>query len=247
MKQMRGLLLSGVLAVLVLAAAFGAPGPQGEAPPSSGAESASSQRGDTPPPIQDTPAPPRPQGDGSAPPEGTLPAPSPEDGEPEEPAPAPEEPDKENPEPAEPEDAAPPAEEPLCTLSISCATVLDHMDQLDGEKSGLIPENGWILAAAQVPFTEGESVFDLLQRVCRQEGIHMEFSTTPLTGSAYLEGIHNLYEFDCGPLSGWVYCVNGWFPNYGCSQYVLQDGDTVAWLYTCDLGEDVGGRNVLEG
>ena len=64
------------------------------------------------------------------------------------------------------------------------------------------------------------------------------------TGTAkipYIEGIANLYEFDCGPLSGWMYQVNGWFPNYGCSRYQMQDGDNIAWVYTCDLGNDVGG------
>ena len=59
--------------------------------------------------------------------------------------------------------------------------------------------------------------------------------------SAYVEGINNLYEFDVGSLSGWMYSVNGWFPNYGCSRYALQNGDVVNWVYTCDLGYDVGG------
>ena len=35
--------------------------------------------------------------------------------------------------------------------------------------------------------------------------------------------------------------VNGWFPNYGCSRYQVQSGDVIEWLYTCDLGADVGG------
>ena len=62
-----------------------------------------------------------------------------------------------------------------------------------------------------------------------------------LYNSAYVEGINNLYEFDVGSLSGWMYSVNGWFPNYGCSRYALQNGDVVEWVYTCDLGYDVGG------
>ena len=37
------------------------------------------------------------------------------------------------------------------------------------------------------------------------------------------------------------YKVNGWFPNYGCSRYQLKEGDTIEWVYTCDLGVDVGG------
>ena len=46
-------------------------------------------------------------------------------------------------------------------------------------------------------------------------------------------------EFDCGNLSGWMYCVDGWYPNYGCSRYQLKDGETVEFRYTCDLGKDV--------
>ena len=56
-----------------------------------------------------------------------------------------------------------------------------------------------------VTFYEGESVFNVLQRTCKQQKIHMEFSNTPIYNSAYIEGINNLYEFDVGNLSGWMY------------------------------------------
>lgn len=128
-----------------------------------------------------------------------------------------------------------------CTLSISCATVLDNLADLEEDKIDLIPADGWVLPPTEVEWEEGESAFSLLQRVCREEGIHLEFSSTPLYNSAYIEGIGNLYEFDCGPLSGWTYRVNGQFPGFGCSQYLLESGDTVEFLYTCDLGDDVGG------
>lgn len=74
----------------------------------------------------------------------------------------------------------------------------------------------------------------------KKNRIHMEFENTPMYNSNYIEGIGNLYEFDCGDLSGWTYSVNGWFPNYGCSRYKLKDGDKIQWRYTCDLGRDVG-------
>ena len=128
-----------------------------------------------------------------------------------------------------------------CTISISCETILDNMDLCDEEKVELVPEDGWILEPVKVTFYEGESVFNVLQRVCKQNKIHMEFENTPIYNSAYIEGIHNLYEFDVGELSGWMYKVNGWFPNYGCSRYQLKDGDVICWVYTCDLGNDVGG------
>jgi len=68
----------------------------------------------------------------------------------------------------------------------------------------------------------------------------MEFSDSALYGSVYIEGIGNLYEFDCGELSGWMYSVNGEFPMYGMSQYEVKDGDVIEVVYTCDLGADVG-------
>ena len=116
------------------------------------------------------------------------------------------------------------------------------MDALDSAKTDLIPTDGWILLPTSVTFYEGESVFNVLQRTCKQQKIHMEFEDTPIYNSAYIEGIHNLYEFDAGELSGWMYSVNDWFPNYGCSRYVLRDGDEICWVYTCNLGQDVGGE-----
>ena len=127
-----------------------------------------------------------------------------------------------------------------CTFSIECSTILNNLSDLDPDKRELIPSNGVILAPAKVTFYEGESVFDVLQRVCKEKGIHLESSWTPIYNSAYIEGIHNLYEFDCGELSGWMYRVNGWYPNYGCSRYQLVDGEKVEFRYTCDLGKDVG-------
>ena len=150
------------------------------------------------------------------------------------------------PAPAEPQDQEITEEELHCTISISCATILENMDACKKDKRELVPEDGWILEPTEVVFYRGESVFNVLQRTCRQKKIHMEFSTTPIYNSAFIEGIHNLYEFDVGELSGWMYSVNGWFPNYGCSRYALQDGDVVEWVYTCDLGADVGDNSMIQ-
>ena len=127
-----------------------------------------------------------------------------------------------------------------CTFSIECSTILNNLSDLDPDKLEKVPSNGVNLKKTTVTFYEGESVFDVLQRLCKEKGIHMESSWTPIYNSAYIEGIHNLYEFDCGNLSGWMYRVNGWYPNYGCSRYQLAQGDVVEWRYTCDLGNDVG-------
>ena len=131
---------------------------------------------------------------------------------------------------------------PTCTIEIRCDTILDNMGDLTPGKEGYVPSNGTILATSTVSFEEGDTVFDVLTAVCKAAGIQLEYTFSSLYGSNYIEGINNLYEFDCGEESGWMYKVNGWFPNYGCSKYELHDGDVIVWCYTCKgLGADVGG------
>ena len=138
------------------------------------------------------------------------------------------------PAPVEPQDTEKGDAGYSCTISISCADVLAYIDRCEPETAAVIPKDGWILRPVTVTFTEGESVFDVLQRVCRESKIHMEFNSAAGYNSAYIEGIGNLYEFDAGELSGWLYSVNGWYPNYGCSRYQLKDGDTICWVYSVD-------------
>lgn len=126
------------------------------------------------------------------------------------------------------------------TLSVSAKTLLDKKDEMKPEKWELVPKNGWIFPAEKVEFFEGESAFNVLLREMKKNKIHMEFVMTPLYNSNYIQGIGNLYEFDCGELSGWMYAVNDLSPNFGTSNYILKDGDNVKLLYTCDLGRDLG-------
>ena len=137
-----------------------------------------------------------------------------------------------------PGDASP--QQAACTFTIRCDTILDNLDQLDPAKTDLVPADGVLLAETQVILEEGDTPFSLLQKLTRDNGIHLESSFTPGTGSAYVEGIGNLYEFDCGPLSGWLFLVNGASPSVSCSDYVLSDGDVVEWAFTCDMGTDLG-------
>lgn len=127
-----------------------------------------------------------------------------------------------------------------CTVSISCSNAVNS-SSLPASVRSILPADGWILGQTTVTLQEGDTAFSVLQRVAAEYGIQMESSWTPLYNSAYVEGIGNLYEFDCGELSGWMYCVNGQFASYGSSSYTLQDGDVLRWAYTCDLGADLNG------
>lgn len=130
------------------------------------------------------------------------------------------------------------------TISIDCHTALANYDKLDSalKDERFVPSSGVILANTTVEVTGGESVYDILQKVCKQNKILVECSYAPGTKAAYVEGINNLYEFSCGSLSGWVYSVNDVFPSESCSQYQVSPGDVIRWRYTCDLGRDVKGE-----
>ena len=130
------------------------------------------------------------------------------------------------------------------TISIRCDTILDNWDELFPELQSdeFVPPDGAILPPTTYVLRPGDTVFDILDRAVRYNRIQMEYQGADLNiyNSIYIQGIHYLYEFSCGPLSGWMYRVNDVFPNYGCSRYVLKDDDVIEWVYTCDLGQDVG-------
>lgn len=133
-----------------------------------------------------------------------------------------------------------------CTLEIRCDTLLGSLDKLQPEKVSLVPKDGIILAVNEAEFNGGESVFDVFREALREEKIHFEYVDASAYDSVYIEGIGNLYEYDCGPQSGWMYSVNGVYPGLGCSTYTLSDGDVIVFSYTCDLGADLGAEKVYE-
>lgn len=137
-----------------------------------------------------------------------------------------------------------PADKPIkkydntCTFVIECKTILDNKDKLKKGLEKYVPDNGMIYSGT-VGFDSGESVYDILRRICDENSIQMEASYTPAFSSYYIEGINNLYEFDCGQGSGWMYSVNGVFLNYGCSSYKPVNNDKITFRYTCELGNDL--------
>ena len=118
------------------------------------------------------------------------------------------------------------------TLSIRCDTITDREKVND-----LIPDDGVILKPTTYHASRGDTVFDVLQAAAGENDMPMD--NRGAAGSAYIAGINGLYEFDYGDLSGWMYRVNGVFPEVGCQSYYVQDGDAVEWLYTTDIGKDL--------
>ena len=133
-----------------------------------------------------------------------------------------------------------------CTLEIRCDTLLGNLDKLTEGKAALVPEDGTLLPVTEVEFTGGNSVFDVFRQTLKNQKIHFEYVDASAYDSVYIEGIGNLYEFDCGPQSGWMYSVNGTYPGLGCSGYTLADGDVIVFSYTLDLGADLGAEKINE-
>ncbi len=132
----------------------------------------------------------------------------------------------------------------ICYVTIRCDTILNNMGNLAAGHDSFVPSSGYLLSKKAITFEEGETAFDVTKRACANAGLSIEYSWAAIYDSYYVEGINNLHEFDCGGESGWMYKVNGWFPNYGCSKYEVKDGDNIVWCYTCNgLGADVGGSN----
>lgn len=133
-------------------------------------------------------------------------------------------------------------------ISIRCDTILQNYDDLDEhlKSNEYVPVDGQILASTEYVLREGDTAFDILHRAVRHNKIQMEYQGADknIYSSVYVQGINYLYEFSCGPLSGWTFKVNGQFTKQGCSNYKLKDGDVIEWLFTCNLGKDVG--NVWE-
>ncbi len=124
------------------------------------------------------------------------------------------------------------------TITIRCDTAVNNGMHLESKWAGIVPASGVILPVTTVEIEEGDTVFDVLSYVCDKYKIHMSYRGGTSSG-CYVEGINNLYEFDGGRWSGWMYCVNDWYPNYGCGVYYVKAGEVIEWNYTCDLGLDL--------
>lgn len=82
----------------------------------------------------------------------------------------------------------------------------------------------------------GETAFSLLEKTNLSLDVdrHTQYGV-------YVSGIEGLSEMDEGPESGWLYRVNGVFPSHSSALERVYENDYVEWLYTRDLGKDVGG------
>lgn len=119
----------------------------------------------------------------------------------------------------------------IVTVEVRCDVLSEEKDNKN------ITVDGVILNKTKVKINKGDSAYSALKNALTQNKIH--FETNGTGASVYVEGINNIYEFQYGDLSGWLYYVNGEKPSVGCGVKTLNDGDLVQFIYTCDMGNDI--------
>lgn len=123
------------------------------------------------------------------------------------------------------------------TFSVCCDAALEKTDEISEELRGRIPEDGAVIPKRELGLPEGATAFDALISAAREEKIRVDYNGS--TYGVYVSAIGFLREFDLGEMSGWMYRVNGEFPDCSAGAFALSDGDVVEFVYTCDMGRDV--------
>lgn len=118
-----------------------------------------------------------------------------------------------------------------CSITIECKSILDNMNDLKKGHESYVPKNGIMLENYKTTLKSKSTVYDLLKKACNDKGI--TYTARDTMYSVYIVGINNIDEKDCGKDSGWMYSVNGSFPNVSVDSKRLKDGDKVVFTYTC--------------
>ncbi len=131
------------------------------------------------------------------------------------------------------------------TLSVECGTAIANMDRIDTAVNppDVIPADGIVIYPSDVTVPNGGTAFDALISAAKSDRIQVDYNGTSY--GLYINGIGHIYEFGFGSSSGWLYKVNGEFPQMSAGAYKLSDGDVVEFVYTCEMG-DVRGFSVDE-
>ncbi|MBQ3055179.1 MAG: DUF4430 domain-containing protein [Oscillospiraceae bacterium] len=112
-----------------------------------------------------------------------------------------------------------------CRIVVSAQT-----DALTAECLELVPEDG-VLLDETVDFETGESLLSVMLRVMRKEKIPLVYE------GSFIKSIGGLAPGDAGPMSGWMFSINGELPMEGCDEILLSEGDLVEWTYVTEWTE----------
>lgn len=119
-----------------------------------------------------------------------------------------------------------------CTVTVECKSILSHMNDLKEGHEEFVPDDGYIIKDYTYKAKKGYTAYDALKDACKKSDIKLTAKSTSY--GTYVSGINNLDEFDCGNQSGWMYSVNGQFPNTSCGNLTVKDKDNIIFEYVCE-------------
>lgn len=91
-------------------------------------------------------------------------------------------------------------------------------------------DRGTILGASSVSIKTGDTIYDCIIQAAKKHNIVVDAKGS---GSAtYIEGIDNIYEFDYGAKSGWIFKLNGASITRSVGVIKVKDGDRIECSYT---------------
>lgn len=74
---------------------------------------------------------------------------------------------------------------------------------------------------------EGSSVFEATQVFCINNNLDYQLSAD----GTYLNSLLGFTEGDFDKMAGWLYTVNGEMAMVSASDYILEEGDVIAWTF----------------
>ena len=124
-------------------------------------------------------------------------------------------------------------------VSIDCKDALNNKNLLDEAVEKALPKDGVILKDYKASVAKGETAYSLILKVAKNNNIQIDCLSPEESSynTAYIKGIGNLYEKDCGKNSGWIFYVNGVSSQVGCSDYYVKNSDVIEFTYVCDINK----------
>lgn len=116
------------------------------------------------------------------------------------------------------------------TVTIECTSAVEFYSEFSEAKRNIMPSDGVFVSDYEILLAENATCIDALLEICDETGLHID--RTGFYGTEYIKGLGNLYEFDLGGESGWLYSVNGEEPAVGAGRYELKSGDSLRWFYS---------------
>ena len=118
-----------------------------------------------------------------------------------------------------------------CTANVFDATchvtISADPASLPAEYREILPEDG-VLFSGDVAIESGEDLLGMMRRAMREEKLPL------VAESGFISAIGGLAPGGAGPMSGWMFTVNGEMPMEGCDKILLKDGDVIVWTYVTE-------------